>query len=129
MLKDLMFTIWAEGSCESATDTVKLLSLVDFYLPFLPLERDHLRQLTRMRLRERQAEVLKATGDTLTWSEEVIEFLTAKVCLLGLAAAFPGDSLSLSRMSLAAGEECRAGSNFEICNSSLKFRYFLAGGL
>ena len=50
MLKDLIYDIWTETACESPTDTLKLMSLVDFYLPFLPLEREHIRALFDMRL-------------------------------------------------------------------------------
>ena len=39
LLKDLVFEIWRRDGCEQHTDTAKLVSLVDFYLPFLPLER------------------------------------------------------------------------------------------
>jgi hypothetical protein len=79
MLKDLIYEIWTAEACESPTDTLKLMSLVDFYLPFLPLERDHIRSLFIMRLRERQAEVHKATKDTLTWCDEVLDLLVSKV--------------------------------------------------
>lgn len=66
VLKDLMFSAWQrrsggrggadsagggdveeeeeeEGMCrEGRADTLKMLALVDFYLPFLPLERRHI---------------------------------------------------------------------------------------
>ncbi len=39
VLKDLVFDLWRSDECEERSDTLKLLALVDFYLPFLPLER------------------------------------------------------------------------------------------
>ena len=34
----------ADGCREARADTLKMLALVDFYLPFLPLERRHIEQ-------------------------------------------------------------------------------------
>lgn len=51
-LKDLIFSTWAAEGCESRTDTLKMVSLVDFFLPFLPLERRHVAQLFGMRLED-----------------------------------------------------------------------------
>lgn len=80
MLKDLIYDAWTkEPQCESASDTVKLISLVDFYLPFLPLERQHIRTLFVMRLEERKADVHAASGDTLEWSDAVLDLLVSKV--------------------------------------------------
>jgi hypothetical protein len=79
MLKELIWEMWATEDCESLTDTLKFLSLVDFYLPFLPLEREHIRSLFTLRLQERQAEVYKATKDILMWDDLVLDFLVSKV--------------------------------------------------
>lgn len=79
LLKDLLFSLWTKSSCESTVDVLKLLSLIDFYLPFFPLEREHIRQLFRMKLKERQTEILKASNHLLEWDEAVIDFLTSKV--------------------------------------------------
>jgi hypothetical protein len=38
-LRDLVFASWRHNACEEYTDTLKLISLVDFFLPFLPLQR------------------------------------------------------------------------------------------
>ena len=82
MLKDLMFRLWADEACESASDIVKLLSLIDFYLPFFPLEREHIRELFNMKLRQRAQEMLAASQIQLTWGEEIIDFLISKVWIV-----------------------------------------------
>lgn len=80
MLKDMMFSLWAQQGCESHTDVVKLLSLISFYLPFLPLEQSHIRELFRLRLTEVQGEVLKSSQDSLVWNSRVVDFLSSQAC-------------------------------------------------
>ncbi len=80
VLKDLVFDLWRSDGCEERSDTLKMLALVDFYLPFLPLERPHIERLFRMKLKERGAslaEFKQAAG--LTWDEDVVKFLTDRV--------------------------------------------------
>ena len=79
MLKDMMFSLWARQGCESHTDVVKLLSLISFYLPFLPLEREQIQELFSRRLMEVQREVLKSSRDVLLWNSRVLDFLTSQV--------------------------------------------------
>jgi hypothetical protein len=52
---------------------------VSFFLPFLPLERSHIRQLFEMRLAERSAELQDLKLGSLQWDPAVIDFLTSKV--------------------------------------------------
>ena len=81
MLKDLVFSIWHEGGCEGFADTAKSVGLVDFYLPFFPLERHHIQELFHMKLRERASAAHAEGLPNVTWGEEVVEFLTSKVCV------------------------------------------------
>ena len=37
VLKDLVFSLWAQGQCEDYTDTRKMLGLISFFLPYFPL--------------------------------------------------------------------------------------------
>ncbi len=55
------------------------VGLIDFFLPFFPLERRHVRQLFEARLAARAAELLRDAGADLTWAPDVIDFLTDKV--------------------------------------------------
>ena len=80
MLKDLMFQLWAAEACESTTDIVKLLSLIDFYLPFMPLEKEHITELFKAKLQHRGQEILAAGHGHLTWDDDVVDFLVSKVC-------------------------------------------------
>ena len=82
VLKDLVFSLWAADECEERTDTLKMLALVDFFLPFLPLERPQIAQLFEMRLRERRRTLAaEKQAANLTWTPEVVRFLTDRVQL------------------------------------------------
>lgn len=92
-LKDLVFSRWQGQGCEQRTDTLKMVGLVDFFLPFFPLERQHVEQLFELRLQEKAATVAKdvcggSGGDAcrvgLTWDASVVKFLTDKVDFEGL---------------------------------------------
>jgi ATP-dependent Clp protease ATP-binding subunit ClpA len=78
-LKDLVFEKWAAQECEGRSDTLKMVGSVDFFLPFFPLERGHVRQLFEMRLEERSAELRRQGLAGVVWGEEVIDFLVDKV--------------------------------------------------
>jgi hypothetical protein len=80
VLKDLVFSGWAADGCEARADTLKMVSLVDFFLPFLPLERRHIETLFQMRLNETAAQLRRAQSVTLVWTPDIIKFLTDKVC-------------------------------------------------
>lgn len=88
MLKDLMFRLWADDACESASDIVKLLSLIDFYLPFMPLEREHINELFKAKLQQRAQEMLTASQGQLTWGDEIVNFLVSKVCFQMILSYF-----------------------------------------
>ena len=89
LLKDLMFSAWREGTdaysgaggveeetaavdsgaggegnmCrEGRADTQKMLALIDFYLPFLPLERRHIERCVQLAADAREAVVLACTA-------------------------------------------------------------------
>ena len=79
-LKDLVFSMWADDGCEARADTLKLVSLVDFFLPFLPLERRHIEALFQMRLKETAAQLRQSQSVQLTWAPDIITFLTDKAC-------------------------------------------------
>ena len=42
-LRDMVFTSWRASACEDFPDTLKLISLIDFFLPYFPLHRDQVR--------------------------------------------------------------------------------------
>ncbi len=78
MLKDLVFSMWADDGCEAQADTLKFVSLVDFFLPFLPLERSHIEALFHMRLKETAEQLRQSQSVELTWAPDIITFLTDK---------------------------------------------------
>lgn len=78
-LKDLIFSTWAAEGCESRTDTLKMVSLVDFFLPFLPLERRHVQQLFSKRLLDIAQQLMATESTALSWDADVVEFLADKV--------------------------------------------------
>lgn len=80
VLKDLVFDLWRSDYCEERSDTLKMLALVDFYLPFLPLEQPHIERLFGMKLVERRKALMDAKqAANLTWDEDVVRFLTDRV--------------------------------------------------
>ncbi|KAK9819389.1 hypothetical protein WJX81_001102 [Elliptochloris bilobata] len=85
-LKDLVFGRWLDEACEPRADTLKSVGLVDFFLPFLPLERRHLVALFEARLRERRDAWRRAEGAELAWAPDVSDFLADRVDYDG---AFP----------------------------------------
>jgi hypothetical protein len=78
-VRELVFSHWQGSGCESYEDTLKFTSLIEFYLPYFPLEAPHLAELVRRGLAARGAELEKAKGLALVWGEDVIKFLVDKV--------------------------------------------------
>lgn len=74
-----MFTAWRTEGCEAYEDTLKMTSLVDFFLPYLPLEAPHLRQLLVRGLQRRGAALAADKRLTLAWDDRALEFLLSKV--------------------------------------------------
>lgn len=115
VLKDLVFDLWRADGCEERSDTLKMLALVDFYLPFLPLERPHIEQLFRMKLKERShalAESKQAAG--LMWDEDIVSFLTDRVRQATYCMCFARPKVHLSLM--------RAGNIHNLALRSNRFR-------
>jgi hypothetical protein len=69
-LRDAVFARWRRDGCEAYEDTLKLVSLVDFFLPYFPLERRHVDELIRRALRERAARFSAAVGQALAAADE-----------------------------------------------------------
>lgn len=78
VLRDVVFAQWRASHCESYHDTLKLMSLIDLFLPYLPLQRQHLPQLVHLALQERQ-HLLQQRHITLQWQPEVPVFLAGQV--------------------------------------------------
>ena len=80
LLKDVLYNKWLRDGCEEQVDTQKTLSLVDLYVPFLPLERDHVRVVLEAHLLERRRRgVRQLEFANLTWSKDVLDFLVERV--------------------------------------------------
>ena len=79
-LKDLVFDRWKKEGCEDRTDTLKMIGLVDFFLPFFPLERKHVVQLFELRIKEKLTTAeLQKWGWRIWVDPGVANFLTDKV--------------------------------------------------
>ena len=78
----MVFERWAAAGCEDHADTLKMVGLIDFFLPFFPLERAHVRAAFNLRLKQRAAALWDAEGVELKWSDAVIAFLTERVRVL-----------------------------------------------
>lgn len=77
-LKDMVFTMWQKQQCEGFSDSQKLIRNIDFFLPFYPLEREHIEKLFRMRL-DSFAETAASHGAMLTYNTSLIDFLADRV--------------------------------------------------
>lgn len=56
-----------------------MLSAIDFFLPFFPLEASNIQELFTKRLAEQSAALVRNDAANLTWSAEVMDFLLSKV--------------------------------------------------
>lgn len=78
-LKDLVFERWKKEGCEDRTATLKMVGLVDFFLPFFPLERKHVIELFELRLREKLTAAEVQRLGRIEVDPGVADFLTDKV--------------------------------------------------
>ncbi|KAK9821179.1 hypothetical protein WJX74_005314 [Apatococcus lobatus] len=79
MLKEIVSQKWDATGCHDHASLWKMVSMVDFFLPFLPLEQSDLRRLFDIRLNAIAADLLQAQQAELTWAPDVIAFLCDKV--------------------------------------------------
>lgn len=79
LLRGVVFAQWRASQCESYADTLKFMSMIDLFVPYLPLERQHMPQLIDLALGHR-AHLLKQQKITLTWDPAVTQYLADKVC-------------------------------------------------
>jgi hypothetical protein len=56
------------------------VGMIDFFLPYLPLERAHIRRLFDMRLRDEAALLRRRHRCLLRWGAPELDFLVSKVC-------------------------------------------------
>jgi ATP-dependent Clp protease ATP-binding subunit ClpA len=80
-LKDMVFTVWQEQGCEAFSDSQKLLRRVDHFVPFYPLEREHIVELFHKKLKgfALAAEPVAGLACDTRCVEEVVPFLLDKV--------------------------------------------------
>lgn len=79
-LKDLVFQRWLEEGCEDRTDTLKMVGLVDFFLPFFPLQKKDLEQIVEIRLGEKLEETVRGQrAGPFIWGPEIAKFILEKV--------------------------------------------------
>jgi hypothetical protein len=80
LLRRVVFAQWRASRCEAYEDTAKLMSLIDVFLPYLPLERAHMPGLVALALRDRAALLAQAQRRVrLRWEPGVPAFLAAQV--------------------------------------------------
>ena len=80
VLRNAVFSSWRHSGCnEEYSDTLKIISLVDFFLPFFPLERDSVTELMRRELKGWAAVLWHEKHTVMRWDEGVVKFLVSKV--------------------------------------------------
>ena len=79
-LRDLMFQRWSDDGCEERSDTLKAVGAVDLFAPFVPLDRTAVARVVASHLAARRAaKVSSGEFADLTWTEDVVAFLTGHV--------------------------------------------------
>lgn len=78
LMRDVVFDEWRKSDCESYADTLKLMSLIDVFLPYLPLGRQHMADLVELALKQRQAH-LRHNHIQLQWEPGVVQLVANKV--------------------------------------------------
>lgn len=79
-LRDRVYAGWEAQACEDAGETHRSVSLVDFFVPFLPLERQHVRAVFagQLGLRSMRGR-MEGTWSALAWDDKVLDYLAANV--------------------------------------------------
>lgn len=78
LLKDVVFDEWRKSDCEGYVDTLKLMGLIDVFLPYLPLGREHMPQLVQLSLKKLRSG-LRQQHIQLQWEPGVVDLLARKV--------------------------------------------------
>jgi len=82
-LKDMVFKVWQQQKCEDFSDSQKLLRIIDFFLPFYPLERNHIEILFEKVMegfRDSAVQEIKSLGNvTLEYTPDIVNYLVDKV--------------------------------------------------
>lgn len=79
MLKDIVFERWRQQDCEEDSDTLKMVGLIRFFVPFFPLKKNNLEKLLDMKLRQRAHDLVTAGVGELTWDSGVADFLVDRI--------------------------------------------------
>lgn len=80
VLKDKVFSKWAAQGCEERVDTIKTVSLINMFLPFLPLERPQVEDIIDLNMRRRlEHRINKGELAGLHWDSSVLQFLSSKI--------------------------------------------------
>lgn len=87
LLRGLVFSRWRAQGCEGYEDTLKMTSLVNFWLPYLPLGGSALRQLMERGLEARRSSLGAAKRLELAWDRGVVDWLLSKVGVQGQGRA------------------------------------------
>jgi hypothetical protein len=83
-LRDMVIEYWQKQGCESADDTLKMASLVEWFIPYFPLQRSPVRQVFQHRLLQLGAKLAVEKHITLSWESALLDFLVGKVFLVPL---------------------------------------------
>ena len=78
-LKGIVSKKWEATGCHDFASLWKMVGMVDFFLPFLPLERSHVQRLLEIRLDAFAADLLQNQLVELTWAPDIITFLCDRV--------------------------------------------------
>lgn len=78
LLRNVVFEEWRKTDCEGFADTNKLMQLIDVFLPYLPLEQQHMPPLVELSLKQ-QRQRLERRNNYLEWKPEVVTAIANQV--------------------------------------------------
>jgi len=130
-LKDALFEKWTKDRCEDREDTLKAVSAIDVFAPFVPLDREAVKAITHAQLEQRgKRKVERRELRRLEWDDAVLERLVDEVEFDGQFAIEGGKEVAivLSRCVtrairiLAESETARVGADASAASSALRDR-------
>lgn len=78
LLRNVVFEEWRKTDCEGFADTNKLMQLIDVFLPYLPLEQQHMPQLVELSLKQQRTR-LERRNNYLEWKPGVVTAIANQV--------------------------------------------------
>ena len=77
----MVIEYWQKQGCESHDDTLKMASLIEWFVPYFPMGHHSIKRVFEIRLEQLHAALMSEMQAPLTWGNPLLDFLVSKVCL------------------------------------------------